>query len=360
MTLAAAFVINQVPVVMADMLVSLRSGPQQPGLQLPSSGPISNLPKNRPTLHGLRQKVAVIADNLAVAFAGDVASSMIVLSGLRRQAEKGPITAAVLEEFARGNAKRLSKTALVGFLVNRKDDGTFIASRVQWRGQSVEMGPLGSVDAAGTGGAVLQTFAEMLERPPPEPSAPSIRGALTTALSLCGMLLREEHATGSTIAVAASGGSYELAYFDGRKFVKTLDTTFVVWDAEVVDRTVDIKLPYLVLRQFYVDDNVVLNVARAQCGPSGEDFKYVSHTHVVPASHRAMTTLRRVESESLGFNSTTTVHSILITSAERVRVKTILEIGKSLFQAGETPDGTFVHRCDSSLLNAIRDVALSG
>lgn len=357
MTLAASFVLYGVPIIVADMLVSV-NGPHVERQLLPSSGPLTNLPATKYGVHGLRQKIEIISDNCAVAFADSVSSAMVAISSLRRLAAKSPITVEVLQTFFDNDGfDALKNVALVGFVISPNGNGSFTATYINWRSELVDIGHLGTVSLAGTGGQLLEISEAAMAPFEPAPTGRSVGAAMTTALAICGSLLREEHATASTIAVESTGGSYEIAYFNGKRFIKEPEITFVSWDVELVGGEIKIDYPYLIIRQYYELENAIIDVARIELGKTASTPSYSLFTHAVPPAFKSSATGFKASKALLSFASRTTVHSILITNGSKCSTHSIVENGESGFDAQETAPGVFTHAASPVLLNSIRSIA---
>ena len=94
MTLSAAFVLEGVPLVVSDLLITyLDPGAEESDdLFLPTSGPSREIGIDRPKVADLAQKIAIISDRLVVAYAGDPFMASRILRSLFRLKSDGAIT----------------------------------------------------------------------------------------------------------------------------------------------------------------------------------------------------------------------------------------------------------------------------
>jgi hypothetical protein len=129
MTLVAAFKRNDVPVIIGDFLVTdeLQNVPHD---FTPTSPGLPELPgKKERRRHGVRLKVSIVNDKLAVAFTGHIAAGEQLVRGLRKQFSTVGTSAEMLFEFLddtcgwpsmkyRQGVERLYDAHLVGWIAD--------------------------------------------------------------------------------------------------------------------------------------------------------------------------------------------------------------------------------------------------
>jgi hypothetical protein len=89
-------------------------------------------------------------------------------------------------------------------------------------------------------------------------------------LSATSLLLRAELSSQSKV-LQYFGGGYEIATFIRDKFAKEGDIPFMFWIATPTDGQAALSGPWLVLKQDYVDDFLLLHVLRIRPGNVGTD-----------------------------------------------------------------------------------------
>ena len=349
MTLAAAFALEGVPLVLSDLLITFEGGTEQPGVTLPAVD--LQTVANRPGVHGLRQKLFVVSNRVAIAYAsGDVVRTIVGLRGLRDLAASRDLTCDEVVTFLR-DRRSLQASAFVGFHVTPRRDGSIYVQRIQVRGTSFDAGYAGEVHAVGSGLGFLATAVQGINESG-FPRLPWGLRQLCKAVSLCGSLTREEHATGSPIT-AATGGAFEVCGYGPAGFVKA-EVTFVAWYVHVDEQeAVDVRYPVLLVKSLYVGDVLVLNCARWSCNPDGSCQRWTIQTHSVPPAYEDAGDPTVIQRAYLGFDSNLTQHSILVMRGEQSALTSIVETGQSGLRFWQTGDEAAAHRLDESLYNNI-------
>lgn len=352
MTIAAALTIGGFPVVIADMLITNRDGDSPPGVTLPAVGSAEPFRSQAGTIHGLRQKVAVITENLAIAGAGTVLNLTNTVGALRKWAKDQTPTAQGFEEFCKSRGAMLGNSALVGWLLDPSDG---MVHSINWNVSEFEDAHFGTVLAAGSGTRSLQRLlaADMVHaRGAAIPKTSN--DAVAIALAFCGSMLREEHATGSTLRDSQYGGCYEIAIYDGFRFLKAEPLNWVVWVVDVIDKTMHVRPPYLIVKQTYVDDVAVLQSVR---WPGIEIGRWVVDTFSVPPLYRPNLGNVTTPSFQAGALYGMTVHSILVDVNGERNILSLVEGGKcavSIASGGErgleiSYNGDFLQRVQEAV-----------
>jgi hypothetical protein len=355
MTLAAALVIDSVPVVIADMLVS---GVATESLHLPTSGDVSCLLPNRNKLTGLGQKIALLSDNLVVAYAGDVLNARVVFRALRRELGGRFVSVREVEQFFTDKQPLLKRIALVGFLVEPSDaTHQMIARRIALGAGATEFKDYGEVDLIGTGADLLKLALDSVVQFE-MPEMPRTQRALCKAHAIIGAMLREEHATGGGLVNAdRSGGLFQVAAFVDGKFSIFSDVTHVIGDIEVRGselESIDITHPYLVLRQFRQPDGVeYVRCARwaALADGSNKDTFDIT-THSIPLIDASDEDVRNIAQIDLSFHSPMTVETYLIVSRRSRALMGRIVLNPACAPIAELPDGRFETFCEIEVLRS--------
>lgn len=326
MTLAAALILNGVPVVMSDLLITFERGPEDRRLSLPATGPLPLLSGPRRMIHGLRQKLFIVANNLVIAYAsGDVDRTVAGLEGLRSLAATRSLAWDEVETFLL-TRRSLAGDGFVGFFAEASFDGNFRIRRIQVRGESFITGNMGVVDAVGSGVDLLR---EACGRIGEFGTLPSGFQALSKVASMCGFITRWEHAVQEPVTLYSTGGAFEIAYFRGGKFQKA-ELTFAVWDAEVEGGNIRLKGPFVMIKTKYLGDVLLIDCARADCEATQNAFvTYKLHTHICPPPYSRSHDPTVALPKYIDFSSQLTQHSILISRGEDRDLTCLVETGPS-------------------------------
>ncbi len=228
MTLIARLAINDFPMLVGDLLLS---GPSVPDTQddVPTTENLTAIFPAGSTYvpRGLRQKIAVVADNLVVGWAGRLITAQEVIAELRRKSASQPFTyVTLMKHFDSLSPSVWNGFGLVGFIDDTKD------RVVQW-GRSywqVNTKLFRKVGLLGTG---LDDVEKMLLSVPklPEGLEHPLNGpeqALGFALHLTGSLLQLEIATGKSLS-EFYGGGYEVAIYIKDRYQKVDSITYMFW-----------------------------------------------------------------------------------------------------------------------------------
>lgn len=326
MTLAAALVLNGIPVVMSDLLITFERGPEDQRLSLPATGPLPLLSGPRRKIHGLRQKLFIVAENLVIAYAsGDVDRTVAGLEGLRSLAATRALAWDEVEKFLL-TRRSLAGDGFVGFFAEPLLDGGFHIRRIQVRGESFNAGDMGAVDAVGSGVDLLR---EVCVRIGEFGALPPGLQALSKVASVCGIITRWEHAVQEPVTWYSTGAAFEIACFRDGKFQKA-ELTFAVWDAEVEGGNIRLNGPFLMIKTKYLGDVLLVDCARANCESTHDDFvKYELNTHVCPAPYNRSPDPTAALPQYIDFSSELTQHSILISRGEDRELTCVVETGPS-------------------------------
>lgn len=237
MTAIASFRVAGCPALLGDLIISGYENPNRTAA-LPTIGDVTNFfPEGSGwTITGLSQKVALISDDCAVAWAGSKLGAQIATTQLRALAKQAPLTKAAIESFLANLDPDITNlgTTLLGFV---RDGEDFFQFALEPDNEFIM--PEGNFAyTAGTGGkhlkAFLQSYAPARAWGDEKAVYPAQR-AYEAGLMLGGSLLRTERPLGYTLR-EYYGGGYEIAVFNGERFTKDTSTTYILWDAREHDR----------------------------------------------------------------------------------------------------------------------------
>jgi hypothetical protein len=258
MTVVARLAINDYPMLIGDLLLS-KKGPHASSSRVPTAENLSALfPVGCPRVPcGLRQKLAVVADNLVVGWSGTLHAAGDVIAELKRRSQSQPFTYETMtKHFDNLSRSVWDEIGLVGILEESKD-------RVfQWGRKSREADTklFGRVGLLGTG---LDDLGKMLRGVPRLPLGleRTLLGpeqALGFCLQMTGNLMQLEIATRKSLA-KFYGGGYEIATAIDDKYQKVGDITYMFWRAGIEGNGVRIAYaPYKTFRYAYENDVLVI------------------------------------------------------------------------------------------------------
>lgn len=260
MTAVARLAIQDCPMLVADLLLS---GPEFPGFtaSIPTIEDMAAaFPPGSPRVPlGLSQKLAVVADNLVVGWAGRYTTAREVVAELVRLSKDKAFTNDSLQQhFDNLGPSVWSEIGLVGFVRDPKGVAQFGRS---YHNLSTQL--FGNVGLLGSGLRDLQTF---LQRTPMLPGADGssmnpLQESISFGLSLTGVFLHVELATLESLS-SFYGGGYEIAVSEKGKFRKLDDVTYLFWNASVNGNEVRIgRIPRRAFRYGYRDDLLVIRSA---------------------------------------------------------------------------------------------------
>ncbi|MGO4395888.1 hypothetical protein AB4Z46_31490 [Variovorax sp. M-6] len=288
MTLICAYDVQNFPVVFGDLLVSGASGPSDQQVGVPALGDVTDFFEGSGwSILGLRQKVSLISDHCAVAWAGSWLGARVAIARLREMAQEAPLTADSIRAYLRSEVELNEHPAsFVGWIFEETEEGRGLRQFGFGDGTLVDGGVLGCIRATGSGAPAVLEFAQIANATKwkaSEEAGPAIFG-FASALVLAGILLREEREGGLAAKTLRSlfGGGYEVAGFVNGKFTKLSDFTIILWDASVDDDgLVRIEWPRLILKQTYKKDVLLLKSAIVGTGEDGKPKLFAEEGHAV-------------------------------------------------------------------------------
>ena len=155
MTLVATAVIDDVPIIFSDMLITFKDGPTNNALELPAWGEVGRLQGDQ-KVEGIWQKICIITDTLVVAYAGDTRLARIVIRRLKELAGQQTITVQLLDNFRLRYLKLFVNLSIIEFLISEQRADGATLTRVCWNAQLVNDPGLGEIALAGKGAALLR------------------------------------------------------------------------------------------------------------------------------------------------------------------------------------------------------------
>lgn len=322
MTLIAAFRPQGCPTLFGDLLLSGHERVNDQ-VSIPTIGDVRNFyPEGSGwSITGLQQKIVLVSDNCAIAWAGSWLGARIAIGQLRDLASTQKLTAPLLRDFMDNmNEDTVNLgTSFVGLLIS-DDQVLYFKHDAEY----FEDPGVGSVFVEGTGKRafreILATgiFTKLELSGDPNP----VDVAASTGLMIAGMLLRNEHASGSNL-LEYFGGGYEVAVHTVNGFKKLGNMTFIMWEASVKRDLVDIA-PLFIVKQQYADDVLLLRSAMLR---SANGFPTVvdEQLHAILPIYKNKSEVGLPAPADVPYQSPLLCHCFLVRSNAQVAVHTRIQ-----------------------------------
>ncbi|NEX92560.1 hypothetical protein [Caulobacter sp. 17J65-9] len=250
MTLVAALRRDNAPIVVADLVVS-HQGVPKPDVGVPTGATAESVPvsSDGTVLAGLAQKLMLVGDHLAVAFAGSGGVATEIALALKERFGNANVSLSALNEFfSTLDAAYLARVSVVGAHYDAENNviGTFGLGALRADTSSVQ-----TIHIAGSGEHDLKSLLGRMEQMVAAGEVSRGGMAISTGLCICGALLGEEVSNGEGLK-KFYGGAYEIAFFDGRRFQKLSNILNVFVPVEIAipgefalaDRILAVKQDY--------------------------------------------------------------------------------------------------------------------
>jgi len=260
MTMITAFFPEAYPILIGDVLIS---GLEIPGKQthIPTIGSIENVFPGGSgyTVIGLRQKLCILNDSLAIGWAGTQVAAKVIIKQLMKASSEHNFTLDDVMHFWEREADEKSKetVSMIGLIKN----GNMINS-FGFNYQKLQSDRFGHVILSGTGSHAL---ADSLDRLGPSPEYFSqiniLERAVSTALFTASDMLGLELISPQGL-LNYYGGGIELISLVKGKFTKISDITYLFWYLNEDDaRSISFSLPDTALKFTYYGDLMLVRKA---------------------------------------------------------------------------------------------------
>lgn len=269
MTVIASFNINTCPILLGDLLISGNENLQS-FLNVPTIGEITKIfPKGSgfvPT--GLRQKIAILNENLALAWAGARISAQIIISNLLKEAQKkanwklGDLS----YFFTDYDKEHANNVGIVGYSNDGKGIFSFGygANQIKYHSEKY-----GLVRLCGSGATSLKSYLDNFNIPPASRTTNPLETAVGNTLAITTYMTGLEKTTGSNL-IEYYGGGFEILSFVRRTFRKIDDITYLIWvGRQMSDLSWRLSLPETCIKYYYQDDILLIKKAEFKAQPTG-------------------------------------------------------------------------------------------
>lgn len=240
--------------VIGDILITARAktGKRRPQTYLPTLGNVSKFSCRVPRILSPQQKVCIITEYCAIAWAGELRCAREFVARLARISRRIRITETIIVRLLKKYPS--NKVKVVGAIYEHGLLQTFGLEC-----EKLSCPTLGDIYAAGSGAQIIhdyvRTVKELNLSPPPEDeiAARGVSLALTQVAHLLNAEFRKGHAADSIQDFF--GGGYEIAAFYGGKFNK-ITANFVFLDVSRQNGFLKTSYPRLVISQSYLGETL--------------------------------------------------------------------------------------------------------
>jgi hypothetical protein len=259
MTVVARFGINGLPIVIGDLLLSIED-PSASLVSVPTTESLLPVfpPGSTCVPCGLRQKVAVVADNLVVGWAGTMSTAGDVIAELVERSKSAPFTNESLRTHFDGLSKTIwDEIGLVGVIDDPDKTNSFCCDK-----RSEFTSPLlGKYALLGSGAPGVKEMLEKMTRMPEGLEGPvdAVGQSFGFVWELVASLLGMEVLTLRNLN-DFYGAGYEIATRQDKRYAKVDDMIYLFWRAFVTAKgqiRVD-RLPVRACRYAYHKDILVI------------------------------------------------------------------------------------------------------
>jgi len=261
MTLIATLTISNLPVLIGDALLSGEESGQN--LAIPTIGNVSNVfPEGSGyTITGLRQKINIINENLAIGWAGSYIAAKTIISELKKQSNSQKLTRQSIHDFFREIYRNPSEwganqgVAFLGYIADSEGIEHFEYSFNDCLIYQTNSSRYGDVKICGSGNSYMENLLKKISRPSLGSGKiqTDFDDVVIECLTICGWLFNYEMSVSENLW-SYYGGAYEIATLVEGRFQKLNDITYLAWIIENIDIAPKLKLVNQGFKLAYIDD----------------------------------------------------------------------------------------------------------
>lgn len=270
-------------ILIGDILINGPvNGEKPPKTSLPTLGNMEDFFGGAWGIHKSSQKICIISDYCALAWAGSQLHARVFLMRISRLSKKIKITKNIIERiFAKCDPGEIS---IVGAIYESQRMQTF-----GFDCNKLECKTLGEVHYAGSGASIIEDYVGIvkeMELHKPETNEVCARG-VSLALTQVAHLLNAEFRKGSGAESIFEffGGGYEIAAFYDGKFQK-LTSNFVFHNVSILNGILKVGNPRLIISQTYSKETLHFEVVSPQ-GDFDDDVARHETIEIAPFLDRA-------------------------------------------------------------------------
>jgi hypothetical protein len=316
MTLGISYALNRRLVVMGDLLLS--GDETEHDVSIPSVGKVTEVfPKGSGySIVGLTQKVIVICDDMAIAWAGHEVAARLVIQELRAMASSG-LTPATLRAYLKQLPDDLNglDLQLTGYFVYENT-----AYQINFDARSVNTPNCTDLHLIGTGAPVFESLLGQYQwETGGALGVEADRAAyLSTTMAFAGMLLELELKSKASSLHCYFGGGYEVVFGEDGAFRKLDDVTLVYWNIQVSGKEVGISKPFHIQKQFYRNGHLMIMPIRFSAADAEEQGITATELHVVAEPGATVSADELGMDDLPSLNSRNTLHYFIQGETEQV------------------------------------------
>ena len=245
--------------IVADTLIT---GPRsQNGKRsiIPTLGDISDFFGDDWGIQPPAQKIFLIGDYCAIAWAGKMIVAQYFMARIRRLSRRIRITKNILERMLKKSDEK-SAVSIVAALI---ENGKLIHFGIEC--ETISNACLGDVFYAGTGGEAIRDYDKIVKSF--NISKPTMLDVPAQAVAICltqvAHLMHAEARQGdaSNSLRDCFGGGYEIAVFYGGE-VHKISASFIFLEFEIVDGYIEISHPFMIINQGYEGEILIFETIK--------------------------------------------------------------------------------------------------
>lgn len=254
MTLIASFLINNVPVLIGDLLISHERGGQAVDVSIPSWHEANQFIQDEGPVRiiNLYQKLNLISDNVCIAWSGSLIQAKTLIKHLRSEIQSRDINyieySRMLAEYSKEDTSDL--TIISHFVENgilKRDH--LGAPPFPYDGLEVQV--------AGSGASYfLEAIQYTITPEPSDANSLDLNHVVGPALTFVATAFGNQILTGDGVA-EGWGGGFEIAFLMNGKFKKLSNVMFLYWYAqEMIDGAINISEVPMFVKTEYLGHNL--------------------------------------------------------------------------------------------------------
>jgi len=229
---------------------------------------------------GLTQKIAILNDNLALAWAGKKISAKIIIRDLLKEAQKKiNWKRNDLSDFFSNYEEHGNEVGIIGLSNDEKGLFYFGWGAHQSKYDSKKYG---LVRLSGSGAKNLKSYLDNFDLP----QASSFEAAIGNALAITTHMVGFEKTTSSNLLLYYGGG-FEILSLVEYKFKKIGDVTYLIWlSRQTSDLSWEISLPVTCIKYLYENDILLIKKADIKTQPNGSIIPINKTIYIVSPIYR--------------------------------------------------------------------------
>lgn len=318
MTLISAYAIDNIPILFGDLLTT---GPI-PDNHLaitPALGDVSDFFGNSGWgVSRLRQKINLVSNTCAIAWAGEYIGAKVAIEGLRNLLSSGSI--AVEEIFRYLEAEPELKNHPASFVGLNCYGGKI--EQFRWHAEKLSTSSIGTVYMKGSGSHVIPEFAAFqanMDWNISDDTNPLHR-AIASGINLGAVLLQSEYVDGDNAhtILHAFGGGYEIAFASQGTIQKLPEITYMFWSARFIPEGLKLSYPSFIVKQSYIDEHLLILSAQSRFNQNTNITEmHNEQRHVISPLFQTKTQISVDVLNTLSFQSRFFCHCVSVYSGDR-------------------------------------------